>query len=213
MTKQSERLWNLPDDKRDRLLIPAEAEFIENGFAGASLNRILSEAKMSKGQAYYYVAGKSDLYLAVCTRHFIPLLESVEEISKSIGKKGKFWHDVEILVGMLAQLLAKNERLSALALTVYESSSASKCLEPLTLKLDALMDAIIQTGQDHGEIRTDLPDVLVRDMLKSLARSIDKWFALNASSLSSAEANNIFKCALKMIRNFVQPNLVKESDA
>lgn len=49
-------------ERRSRLLDPAEAEFAVRGFDGASLNRIPSNASMSKGQACYYIDDKADLY-------------------------------------------------------------------------------------------------------------------------------------------------------
>ena len=50
---------------RDRLLAAAIAEFDAKGYAKASLNRILSEAGMSKGQFYHHFATKEALYLAL----------------------------------------------------------------------------------------------------------------------------------------------------
>ena len=205
MTEQSERLWALSEERRARLLKPAEAEFIKHGYADASLNRILANAKMSKGQAYYYITGKSDLYLAVCTRDFSPLLDFARKQTKRLYHTSDYWIGVENLAGDLVQWLNANERVAALALTVYGSASAMECLEPLTVQLDAILEDIIQIGQDTGEVRIDLPDGLVRDMLKALARSVDRWFALNASSLSPVEMANASKVSFEMIRNLVRP--------
>ncbi len=205
MTEQSERLWALSEEKRARLLEPAEAEFIKHGYGDASLNRILANAKMSKGQAYYYITGKSDLYLAVCTRDFSPLLEFARKQTKMLRLTSDYWIGVENLAGDLVQWLNANEKVAALALTVYGSASAMECLGSLTAQLDAILEDIIQIGQDAGEVRTDLPDGLVRDMLKALARGVDRWFALNAPSLAPAEMASASKGTFEMIRNLVRP--------
>lgn len=204
MTKQSDRLWKLEEEKRAQLLDPAKAEFIEHGYEGASLNRILSNAKMSKGQAYYYITGKSDLYLAVCTQSFSDILDDVRSKSELLAASDEFWIGVEAIAGKLAQQLATDKDLSALALSVYESTSAVESLSPLTARLDEIIDHIIRVGQNAGQIRTDLPDNLVREMLKALARSIDRWFAFNAKSLSPQEFADASRITFEMIRNFVK---------
>lgn len=213
MTEQSERLWALPEEKRDRLLDSAEFEFIQHGYADASLNRILANAKMSKGQAYYYIAGKSELYLAVCTRDFSPLLELAEDRAKTLDRASNYWISLEELVGNLVQWLHANETVAALAQTVYGSASAIECLGPLTVRLDAILDDIIRIGQDAGEIRTDLPDGLTRAMLKALARGVDRWFALNGSSRSEIEMTKALNLTLEMIRNLVRPMPEGKSNA
>ncbi|SMX28189.1 Bacterial regulatory proteins, tetR family [Pelagimonas phthalicica] len=205
MSEQSERLWALPEDKRARLLDPAQAEFIRHGYTDASLNRVLSDAQMSKGQAYYYITGKSDLYLAVCTRDFSPLLDFAHKQAETLRDVDDYWIGLENLVGDLVDLLHANDKVAALALTVYGSAAAAECLAPLTAQLDAILDDVIQIGQTAEEVRADLPDGLIRDMLKALARSVDRWFALNGPSLSPEEMAHTSNSTFEMIRGLVRP--------
>lgn len=205
MSEQSDRLWALSEEKRARLLDPAQAEFIRQGYADASLNRVLADAQMSKGQAYYYITGKSDLYLAVCTRDFSPLLDFARRQADTLRYKDDYWIGLEDLAGDLVELLHADDKVAALALTVYSSASATECLVPLTAQLDVILEDIIQIGQAAGEVRTDQPGGLIRDMLKALARSIDQWFALNGSSLSPKEMAHTTKVTFEMIRNLVRP--------
>jgi TetR/AcrR family transcriptional regulator len=61
---------------RDELLAVAIAEFDAKGYAKASLNHILDEVGMSKGQFYHHFANKEGLYFALidhliaCKREF-----------------------------------------------------------------------------------------------------------------------------------------------
>src|SRR5258708_31869284 len=57
-----ERFEKLAPAKRERILEVAAQEFAAKGFEGASVNRILERAQMSKGAAYYYFADKADLF-------------------------------------------------------------------------------------------------------------------------------------------------------
>lgn len=205
MTEQTDRLWSLSDEKRSRLLDPAEAEFIAHGFERASVNRILATAEMSKGQAYYYITSKSDLYLAVCTRCFAPLFDYAHTQTNELADAPDFWIGVETLAGGLAGFLAGDEKLTALALSVYGSTQATESLAPLAAKLDETLERIIRLGQTSGEIRTDLPEGLIIAIMKGLTRSIDRWFALNASTLSPQEMEHASRGTFEMIRNLVKP--------
>lgn len=52
-------------EHRDDLIHAAIEEFVHRGFDGASLNRILAAAGMSKGQLYHHFTGKEDLFLSL----------------------------------------------------------------------------------------------------------------------------------------------------
>jgi AcrR family transcriptional regulator len=55
--------FNLPADKRERILNLAIAEFSENDYKNASISRIVAEAGIAKGSFYQYFVDKKDLYL------------------------------------------------------------------------------------------------------------------------------------------------------
>lgn len=52
----------LPEEKKDRILQAARAEFIHNPYEKTSINRILAEAGIPKGSFYQYFDDKSDLF-------------------------------------------------------------------------------------------------------------------------------------------------------
>jgi AcrR family transcriptional regulator len=52
-------------EHRDALIHAAIEEFARRGFDGASLNRILDAAGMSKGQLYHHFTSKEDLFLSL----------------------------------------------------------------------------------------------------------------------------------------------------
>ncbi len=185
MSTPKERLKKLSEDQRNALLDPAETEFITHGYEAASLNRILVTAGMSKGQAYYYITGKSDLYLAVCVRRFEPLLDIAENSMTSLTATDDFWQIISKLCGELVEKLEKNANLAELARGIYDSSSAAASLAPLSYRLNHIMNQMITIGQNNGVIRSDLPDELIRNALKSAAYAIDRWFA--GAKLSPSE--------------------------
>lgn len=61
--------FNLPEEKRQKIIDAAMLEFEGNSFENASINQIISGAQISKGSFYQYFEDKKDLY-----KHIIALM-------------------------------------------------------------------------------------------------------------------------------------------
>ena len=61
-----ETWWNLPAERRDRVLEAACAEFGARGFSAGSLNVIARRADVAKGSLFQYFDDKLDLFAHVC---------------------------------------------------------------------------------------------------------------------------------------------------
>ena len=57
-----ETFFNLPEEKRQRILDLAIAEFSTHDYQNASISRIVAEAGIAKGSFYQYFEDKADLY-------------------------------------------------------------------------------------------------------------------------------------------------------
>ena len=84
------RFLKLDEGRRSSILEAAKREFADAGFDGASYNRIIARAGLSKGAMYYYFDDKLDLYVTV--------LEAVNaEMAQALGvsegwtPEGDFW--------------------------------------------------------------------------------------------------------------------------
>ncbi|KHE67114.1 TetR/AcrR family transcriptional regulator [Halobacillus sp. BBL2006] len=66
------KFLNLEQEKRDRILNAALAEFAQRGYKQASTNQIVKDAGISKGALFHYFKNKKDLYLSLYD-HFIDL--------------------------------------------------------------------------------------------------------------------------------------------
>ena len=60
MPKQT--FFNLPDEKRERILDMAIDEFAENDYQNVSISRLVDRAGIAKGSFYQYFEDKEDLY-------------------------------------------------------------------------------------------------------------------------------------------------------
>lgn len=65
MPKQT--FFNLPDEKRDKIINAAVAEFAEYGLENASTNRIVARSGISKGSFYQYFDDKQDVFMYLVT--------------------------------------------------------------------------------------------------------------------------------------------------
>ena len=63
MPKQT--FFNLPDEKRERIIQCAVAEFAQKGYRQASISQMVQEAGIAKGSFYQYFEDKDDLFLHI----------------------------------------------------------------------------------------------------------------------------------------------------
>lgn len=87
---------------RETILRAAIAEFGGKGYAGASLNALLSDNGLSKGLAYHYFENKDQLYLACVTACFDALMAALTEMEPNdaptavlhtyFETRGRFFH-------------------------------------------------------------------------------------------------------------------------
>ena len=84
------RFYKLPEEKRERILEAAAKEFTAHGYDGASMNRMLDEAGISKGAAYYYFDDKADLFATAVQHYSEELFASVAFDPASLTAEN-FW--------------------------------------------------------------------------------------------------------------------------
>ncbi|GGR12394.1 TetR/AcrR family transcriptional regulator [Agromyces mediolanus] len=99
------RFQRLAPADQARILGVARAHFARDGHDGASYNRIIADAGISKASAYHYFDGKADLYDAV-------VADASARIAAALGpwlpqpEAGAFWRELaaanERLLGHLA---------------------------------------------------------------------------------------------------------------
>ena len=199
------RLLALDAEKATRLLDPATAEFSTHGYTGASLNRILTRAGMSKGQAYYYITGKADLYLAVCERAFQPIARAAGPVPDSLPDGASFWAAIIQLVDTMAVLGQEKGPIADLGRTVYESPESEAALAPLIARVESYITAWIRLGQRAGAVRTDLPDELLQTAFLALLREMDRWFSKNCEGYPLEKLEAMNRAALQMLRAAASP--------
>ncbi len=195
-----ERLRGLSAGQQAQLLDPAEREFAAHGYSKASLNRILTTAGMSKGQAYYYISDKADLYGAVIERALARLVERIGLVWQTPLGAEDFWRQVGVFFDRLAAVFKEDETLAALARGLYEGPTSQGASSDLMRTVRQKLEELLCEGQTVGAIRKDMPRSLIAAALFGAAREIDFWFATHWDELSLNDALDLNRKTIGMIR-------------
>jgi AcrR family transcriptional regulator len=77
MPKQT--FFNLPKEKRDRIIAAAKEVFSKNSYEEASINQIVKLAQIPRGSFYQYFADKDDLYGYLSSQMFLWLINAARQ--------------------------------------------------------------------------------------------------------------------------------------
>ena len=170
------RFLNLPQEDRDRVLEIAKVQFGRLGYDATSLNLLLKELDISKGQFYYWFEDKADLFFTVMQEGLDALGQRLKEHGQPTSEfdywphmrqtrliTERFWDDhgfVEI-GRMVSQHIPPHH-------SIYERLVA--CSTPLQNHFSEG----IRLGQNWGLVRTDLS---VETLLKLTDGVSDAFYA------------------------------------
>ena len=82
----SATFFNLPAEKREKLLSAARAEFARVPYAEASINKMIQAADIPRGSFYMYFRDKEDLFLHLAREYGKQLFTAIEELLE--GRQG-----------------------------------------------------------------------------------------------------------------------------
>ena len=140
------------------ILDVAAIELAEHGYEGASLNRILVAAGLSKGAFYYYFDDKADLAAAVLERE----LKRWDIRDLRLGSSADdFWIKLErYMWKSLEQVRLEpktRELLTRLGAAIARDPALLARLGPLMADAQQHLSAVWRRGQELGAVRVDLP--------------------------------------------------------
>ena len=155
------QICNLPADKREHITTAATTEFARHDYEQANTNRIAKEADISVGVLFKYFPTKADLFLYV-VRKGAEIIEAKPAPGFGIGC------GVLEIVGKLVDVIGNTSASEREAVQMYQAMTAlgdrafaketAAELERYTLKQYL---AVLERGQECGEVRTDIPAELL----------------------------------------------------
>jgi AcrR family transcriptional regulator len=154
----------LPEERRDRLVREAVAEFSERAYAEASLSQIAQRAQIAKGSFYQYFTDKLDLYRWLVTeeapRH---KREFIGRVRGPAARSGDFWTEFETLIERGMAFLVERPRLARLTAAAADPSANTD--------VRGLHKAICEAGID--ELRAQLEHGLASGAIQNPELNLD----------------------------------------
>jgi AcrR family transcriptional regulator len=203
------RFDRLDPDKRRHILAVAAEEFAAHGFAGASINRIIETAGISKGATYYYFDDKADLYATVIRAGMEAfLVPAGEAFDVDRLTRETFWPAVLTGYRGLLDAIRRQPWLTALGKMFYgpPPSPAVGVLVAEQLELArAWLGRLVARGQAVGAVRTDMPGDFLLTMLAGAGEAADRWFVTNRERMDSDEADALAITLFEALRRLAEP--------
>jgi AcrR family transcriptional regulator len=200
------RFYKLEEASRYDLLDRATREFVKNGYQGASLNRLLEAADLSKGSFYYYFDDRDDLFGAVLEHvmHFEGPPASLIAASSTV----EFWSEVESwLEGLYAKFFSSKDAM-ALARELPKLIGVSPLPDAIVRMLAAMRSEtlrILHAGQRVGAVRTDLPEDLLVAIVMKVGEALDVWLAEHLDQVAKKDPCEIRALSVSLFRRVLAP--------
>ncbi len=164
--------YALENEKRQRIIDSAIAEFAEKGFKNASTNTIAANAKIGKGMLFYYFSNKEDMYDFLCEYAIEYIRRDV--IDKIPGETKDFIERQGSLAKEKRKVMDKNRKIFELFESLYKPENASQA-EKYRQTLEAYRQDFftkMYADVDYSLFRADIPP---QDSMKYITWILDGY--------------------------------------
>ncbi len=183
------RFEKMPEEKKLQILEAAAREIAERGYEQSSLNRILEDAGLSKGAAYYYFEDKEDLIATVLRHYWLDFVsDPVSEVA--LETPDDFWNWLAELYAHPFDLIESQPWLLGFSKVVWNLPSVQRASGPMGEIWGQAMEwlqGFIVRGRELGAIRNDLSDELLMQMIMAIDNVHDRWLADHWEEMDSEE--------------------------
>lgn len=194
-----------------RLYDVAAQEFVDHGFRGASLNRILARAGISKGSAYYHFKDKVDLFTWVLAGYIDRMLGEVSDFRVDTLTRENFWDELSNAYSRLTVLSFDKPYMVGLGRLTWDLPAEVRLSPRIRDKLElyeSYMPAMVNKGRDLGLVRRDIPVDLLVQILSGFEQSVDTWLvrtdaAEDQDSEAPEEMTRVVLALLDMARKML----------
>jgi AcrR family transcriptional regulator len=201
------RFEKLAPEKRERILEAAGREFAARGYENASLNRILEEAGISKGAAYYYFEDKADLIATVIHHHWLEAATGLHESLVHFNAED-FWERLADLYLHPFELIHETPWMLGMAEAVWSLPPEIREQGPLKRVFDEASDwlrAFIHRGIELGVVREDLDEEIAVQLLMALDSIHDRWMARHLAEMTADEREGFTRTFVDFFRRLLTP--------
>lgn len=165
-----ETFFNLPEEKRNKIIDIAIEEFAMYDYKTASLSRIVAKAEIAKGSMYQYFENKKDLYL-----YLINMIAEIKlnTITRSLNVKQNDFFELFKEINLqaakfdLSHLTYSRLMYNAMR-EAYNEEIGDISLQMLKKSDDYLKDFVFQ-AQMSGQLRSDIATDLIAFLISRIS--------------------------------------------
>ena len=197
----------LSPERRAALADATVAEFERSGYEGASLNRIIRAAGMSKSSFYHFVGSKDELFDAVVRMLIADVRAQWTPPAPSEFGARAFWRRVDALLEEITRLsqAPAMQHLGRIFYLPGNAVTSSGARAELLDGVHAWVEEMLRVGREAEQVRDALPLELQTEVVFAVLRAIDEW-AVGAHGADPGERAAVAASApVLMLRRLLAP--------
>ena len=201
------RFDRLPEEKRRSILDAAAREFAEHGFDGASYNRIIANAGVSKGAMYYYFDDKEDLYATVLVGVIDEWMSIIGDLPE-VDSPAEFWKEFEDILARSMTAWREDPRAAEISHSFQRMRTTGEvgpALRQVMARGNEWATTLLERGRSVGAIRVDLPIPLLAELTMALDAVMDGWLAEHWDDMTQEEKKRRVHQAYDLFRRVCVP--------
>lgn len=169
--------FNLPEEKRNRILQEAVNEFRDNNYDAASINKIVERSGISKGSFYQYFTDKEDVYLHIMSKIAEKKIEYLTPAMMNFSELNFYEALREMYRSAIMFALSNPDYLEIGNRMMRDNSGVlQKLRSAFGAKGDEMFVTLLRKGQETGDVRGDLDLQMTAKMLISMQMSIVEYY-------------------------------------
>jgi AcrR family transcriptional regulator len=200
------RFDNLDPARQEAILAAAGEEFAANGYSGASLNRIIEAAGISKGSLYYYFDDKGDLFASVIDETMDRLMGDIGGFALDRLDRTNYWESVRAFGLRSTALMSKDTWYVRLALAFPRLRDDPEAVSGVRAALDwsrRLTTDLLARGRELQVVRRDLPLGLLVEVTMAADEAGDRWMIERLDEYHGDKLTRLVEARIDMMRDML----------
>jgi AcrR family transcriptional regulator len=189
------------------IVAAARKELARAGYEGASLNRILEDAGLSKGAFYYYFDDKDDLVGTVLLDMYRPAAELIEVLTQPKTAKD-FWAAMERVNRRQLDAMEASRESMEVASTIGRAALSNKALAdkimPVFAPFIGAFLQFIRKGQELGAVRKDLTPEVILAVATGIKEGLGRTLLPAQGTLSAEQLEDFTRVVWDLLKRAIR---------
>jgi AcrR family transcriptional regulator len=196
-----ETFFNLPLEKRERIIEAAIDEFSRNDYREARINEIVRLSSIPKGSFYQYFEDKKDLFRYVIDLLYEKKMKVISAVMNSAMNASVF-QTLRLMAEAAIEMAEENPRLSRIGdRLMADPALMREVFEDYRPSSDGLMESLVKQGIERGDIAPWVDPSLAARVITAFLLALGDAVRETASSNLTEEARKKFYSMVDILEN------------